>query len=120
MKEERIASYQRISNGKDIDESLAVERLILGKYAKDEDIEFVENYVDIHKSTNEDRPEFNRLIKDIFLGEIDKLVVVGGCDRLSRDIYEIDQIENYVNVEYIIPKVEYIIPKVDYGFEYEN
>ena len=110
MEKIKIASYQRISKGENVDESLVVQKLILEKYAKDNDIEFIGNYVDIHKQTIEDRPEYNRLVKDIFEGKIDKLVIVGGLDRLSRDMSIIDELGYFVKTECIFPKLEYDKP----------
>lgn len=110
MEKIKIASYQRISKGENVDESIVVQKLILEKYAKDNDIEFIGNYVDIHKQTIEDRPEYNRLVKDIFEGKIDELVIVGGLDRLSRNMSVIDEFGYYVKMECIFPKLEYYKP----------
>lgn len=90
-----------------MEESLIVQRLILKKYAEENGIEFVENYVDIHKHTVEDRPAYNRLIKDIFEGKIDMLVVIGGTDRLTRKMEILEKIMQCVKMEFIFTKLEY-------------
>lgn len=107
MKKEKIGCYRRISKGDDIDQSLAVQQVILNKYAKDNNIKFVESYVDTHKQTVEDRPGFNRLMKDILLGKIDTLVVVGGADRLTRNTEILERISYEVKIKFIFPKVNY-------------
>lgn len=105
-KEEKIAPYNRISKGENVEESLIVQKSILKQYAKEKGIEFVENYVDIHKQTVEDRPAFNRLMKDIVLGKIDKVVVVGGLERLSRNHEEMIKIFESVEIDVVYPTIK--------------
>lgn len=106
LEEERIATYQRISKEKNIDESLVVQKSILEQYAKEKGIEFVENYVDIYKQTVEDRPAYNRLMKDILLGKIDKVVVVGGLERLSRNHKDMIKIFESVEIDIVYPTIK--------------
>lgn len=107
MEKIKVASYQRISKGENIDDSLVVQKLILEKFAKDNSLEVIDNYVDIHKQAIEDRPAYNRLVKDIFEGKIDTIIVLGGNERLTRNLETLSKIEQNVKVRYVFPKLQY-------------
>lgn len=100
-KEENVVSYSRHDTKENIDEKLFIDKFILDQYAKEKGIEFVDYYVDIPEQTVESRPQFNRLMKDIELGKIDKVVVLGGIERLSRNHEEIMKILESVEIDII-------------------
>lgn len=113
---EKIAPYQRISRGENVEESLIIQKYILDQYAKEKGIEFVDYYVDIPEQTVESRPQFNRLMKNIELGKIDKVVVLGGIERLSRNHEEMMKILESVEIDII----EQIIKVTNFSNNLEN
>lgn len=98
MEKERIVSYQRILKGENVQTRLLAHQLSLDNYSEENDIEFAENYVDIEETATDDRPNYNRLMQDIAEGNIDKLVVLGSVDRLSKEKSVIDKISKEVEI----------------------
>ena len=63
-------------------------------------VNVVDIYVDLHITSNAERPEYNRLIKDIFEEKINKILVLSDlCLATNYDIRR--KIENTVKVEYL-------------------
>lgn len=77
-------------------ESVGNQRKIIERYLKDNNLNNVDEYVDDGVSgTTFDRPEFNRLIRDIEIGKIN-MVVTKDLSRLGRDYIKTGYyIENY-------------------------
>lgn len=115
-KEENIVSYSRYDTKENIHEKLFIGKFILDQYAKEKGIEFVDYYVDIPEQTVESRPQFNRLMKNIELGKIDKVVVLGGIERLSRNHEEMMKILESVEIDII----EQIIKVTNFSNNLEN
>lgn len=89
------ALYIRLSkedgDGADLSESVINQKKILLDYAKRETLNVVDIYIDDgYTGLNTDRPEFNRMIKDISLGKIN-IVVTKDLSRLSRDYITIGE-----------------------------
>lgn len=89
MEKQRVAIYNRISPGKDLAEEIMQENKIVGAYLENNDIELVGIYRDVNCHTVEERPAYNQVIKDIFEGKVDTLVVTN-ISRLTRN-QEIEQ-----------------------------
>lgn len=97
MEQSRVAIYSRISPEKNLAEEIKKENKIVSAYLENNDIELVGIYRDIECHTVEERPQYNKLIKDIFEGKIDKLVITG-TDRLTRNNEIFEKIENAVEI----------------------
>lgn len=97
MEQSRVAFYNRTSPQKNLAEEIKKENKIISAYLENNDIELVGIYRDIECHTVEERPQYNKLIKDIFEGKIDKLVITG-TNRLTRNIDILEKIENAVEI----------------------
>ena len=72
-------------------ESVVNQKKILLDYAKRETLNVVDIYIDDgYTGLSTDRPEFNRMIKDISFGKIN-MVVTKDLSRLSRDYITIGE-----------------------------
>ena len=70
------------------------------RYYRNNDVEIGDAYFDENCTNDYDRPQYNRLIKDIFEGKINTIMVFGGLDRLTKDESVLDKIKK--NVQEII------------------
>ena len=97
MEKKRVAFYNRTSPQRNLAEEIKKENKIVSAYLENNDIELVGIYRDIECHTVEERPQYNKLIKDIFEGKIDKLVITG-TDRLTRNNEIFVKIANAVEI----------------------
>ena len=104
-----VGLYIRLSREDDdkvlISESITNQKSLLLQYAKENNLNICDIYIDDgYSGTNFDRPNFNRLLKDIELGKIN-MVITKDMSRLGRDyIGTGNLIEKYFpehNVRYI-------------------
>lgn len=83
-----VAIYIRLSKEDDNlgeSESIGNQKLLLTKYVKEQKYTLVDIYIDDgFTGTNFDRPEFQRMLKDIENGKIN-MVITKDLSRLSRD-----------------------------------
>ncbi len=104
----KVAMYIRLSRedgDKQESESIGNQRLIIKRYLEENDLDFIDEYVDDGVSgTTFDRKEFNRLIQDIENKRIN-MVVTKDLSRLGRDYIKTGHyLENYFpekNVRYV-------------------
>lgn len=82
----RVGIYNRTRPGKDLAEEIKKENKVVSKYIENNDVELVGIYRDINCHTVEERPEYNRMIKDIFEGKVDKIAVVEYQSKLTRNL----------------------------------
>ena len=81
----RAALYARFSSDNQRDESIDAQIRAIKTYAQNEGIIIVDEYIDRAKSaTTDERPEFQRMIKDSAAGGFN-LVLVHKLDRFSRN-----------------------------------
>ena len=101
--------YIRLSredeNKKDVSESITNQKSLLLQYVKENNLRVYDIYIDDgYSGTNFDRPDFNRLIRDIELGRVN-MVITKDMSRLGRDYIKTGElIEKYFpehNVRYI-------------------
>lgn len=101
--------YIRLSREDDdkqmMSESITNQKSLLLQYAKENNLVVYDIYIDDgYSGTNFDRPDFNRLMKDIEIGKIN-MVITKDMSRLGRDYIGIGNlIEKYFpehNVRYI-------------------
>ncbi len=79
------ALYARFSSNNQRDESIDAQIRAIQEFARSNDIIIVEEYVDRAKSaTTDDRPEFQRMIKESGEGKF-QLVIVHKLDRFARN-----------------------------------
>lgn len=97
MEQSRVAIYNRISPERNLAEEIKKENKMVSAYLENNDIELVGIYRDIECHTVEERPQYNKLIKDIFEGKVDKLVITG-TDRLTRNFEILEKIRNAVEI----------------------
>ena len=104
-----VGIYIRLSREDDdkklMSESITNQKSLLSQYAKENNLRVYDYYIDDGFSgTNFDRPDFNRLIRDIELGKVN-MVITKDMSRLGRDyIGTGNLIEKYFpehNVRYI-------------------
>lgn len=104
----KVGMYIRLSRedgDKQESESIGNQRLIIKRYLEENDLNFVDEYVDDGVSgTTFDRKDFNRLIRDIENKKIN-MVVTKDLSRLGRDYIKTGYyIENYFpekNIRYV-------------------
>jgi site-specific DNA recombinase len=98
----RTAIYRRLSrDDEQSGESMSIEnqRILLERYAKENGFDVAEIYTDDGWSgTNFDRPDFQRMKRDIELGKID-IVLVKDLSRLGRN-----QIETSLCIQVFFPE----------------
>lgn len=104
-----VGIYIRLSREDDdkvmLSESITNQKSLLLQYAKENDLRVYDIYIDDgYSGTNFDRPDFNRLMRDIELGRVN-MVITKDMSRLGRDyIGTGNLIEKYFpehNVRYI-------------------
>ena len=79
---------QRFPGNNQRDESIDAQERAIRKYAEENDIEIVEEYIDRSRTgTNTDREEFQRMLNDSRYGLFD-LVIVHKLDRFARNRYD--------------------------------
>lgn len=84
----KAAFYARFSSNNQRDESIDAQRRAVMKYAEENDIEIVEEYIDRSKTgTNTDRESFRRMLNDSQYGLFD-MVLVHKLDRFARNRYD--------------------------------
>lgn len=84
----KAALYARFSSNNQRDESIDAQERAIRKYAEENDIEIVEEYIDRSRTgTNTDREEFQRMLNDSRYGLFD-LVIVHKLDRFARNRYD--------------------------------
>lgn len=84
----KVVSYSRYSSDNQREESIEAQQRAILKYCEDKGYELVDHYIDMALSaTNDNRPEFQRMIQDSkkkrFQG-----VVVHKLDRFARNRYD--------------------------------
>lgn len=94
----RVGIYNRTRPGEDLAEEIKKENKVVSKYIENNDVELVGIYRDINCHTVEERPEYNRMIKDIFEGKVDKIAVVEYQSKLTRNLDIQMKIENAVEI----------------------
>lgn len=107
-KQFRVGMYIRLSRedgDKQESESIGNQRLIIKRYLEENNLDFIDEYVDDGISgTTFDRESFNRLIQDIENKKIN-MVVTKDLSRLGRDYIKTGHyLENYFpekNVRYV-------------------
>lgn len=82
----RVGIYNRTRPGEDLAEEIKKENKVVSKYIENNDVELVGIYRDINCHTVEERPEYNRMIKDIFERKVDKIAVVEYQSKLTRNL----------------------------------
>lgn len=103
-KVKKVAPYIRCGINENTEEKMYQYQEWLEQYInKNSDVEIKGLYIDINKSTIDDRPAFYRLMDNILEGKIDKVVVLGGISKLSRNWEEIEEIKEYVEIESVEP-----------------
>lgn len=118
-KVKRIAPYTRYGTMENIEGEMYQKQWLLDQYRdRNKNIEIKNLYVDVNKSAMSDRPEFNRLMEDIIEGKIDKVVVLGGISKLSRNCEEIEKIKEYVEIETVEPTIK--VTNLNNNVENEN
>ena len=106
LKKEKIAPYIRYETLENIEQEMHQKQWLLDQYRdQNKNVEIKDLYIDVNKSAMSDRPAFNRLMKDILDGKIDKVVVLGEISKLSRNCEEIEKIKEYVEIEAIVPTI---------------
>jgi len=96
----RCGSYSRLSKEdmlrKDESSSISSQKMIINSFAKFNNLEIVEEYVDDgYSGGNFNRPAFQRMIQDIESGLIN-CVITKDLSRLGRELYKTgDYIEEY-------------------------
>lgn len=84
----KAAAYARFSSDNQRDESIDAQLRAIRKYAEDNGIEIVEEYIDRAKTgTNADRESFQAMLSDSQYGEF-SLVIVHKLDRFARNRYD--------------------------------
>lgn len=115
----RVAIYTRLSreDGNEESQSIQYQKELLIDYIKKQGWDLIDVYTDDgYSGTNFDRPDFNRMIKDIEIGKID-VVITKDLSRLGR---------NYIRAGYyteeFFPKhnVRYIALNDGYDSEDED
>lgn len=79
-------------------ESLSIEnqRLILRKYATEQNFEIVDEYIDDgYSGTNFDRPDVQRLLDDAKIGKIN-IIIVKDLSRFGRNYIQVGQYVDYI------------------------
>ncbi|HZG16912.1 MAG TPA: recombinase family protein [Candidatus Bathyarchaeia archaeon] len=87
----RVAIYGRVSTDEQAKEgfSIAAQREKLTSFVQSQDWDVFDYYIDEGESAkNTDRPELQRMLKDISLGHID-VVLVYRLDRLTRSVLDL-------------------------------
>ena len=88
VKEYLVAIYIRLSKEDDNlgeSESVGNQKLLLTKYVKEQGYTLVDIYIDDgYTGTNFNRPNFQRMLKDIEIGKVN-MVITKDLSRLSRD-----------------------------------
>lgn len=103
------ASYERISKEDRLkgDESSSIksQRMIIATFAKHNNLNIIEEYVDDgYSGGNFERPAFKRMIEDIKLGKIN-CVITKDLSRLGREMYKTGQ---YIEAFFLEHNVRYI------------
>jgi DNA invertase Pin-like site-specific DNA recombinase len=80
----KATAYVRVST---VGQNEAGQRREITRWLKGNGVEGVEWYVDRESGDRLDRPEFKRLQADVFMGEVD-IVIVYKLDRLSRSLQD--------------------------------
>ena len=84
----KAALYARFSSNNQRDESIDAQERAIRKYAEENDIEIVEEYIDRAKTgTNDRREEFQRMRRDSDTGDFE-VVIVHKLDRFARKRYD--------------------------------
>lgn len=92
------AIYKRVSTHKqeDFGVSLGTQQEKLQAYCSLKNLDNTKDYTDVGSARNTDRPDFQRLMRDIKVGKI-KNVVVWRLDRLTRSIADLDKLVRIFN-----------------------
>lgn len=103
------ASYERISKEDRLrgDESSSIksQRMIIDSYARHNNLNIVEEYVDDgYSGGNFDRSAFKRMVEDIMAGKIN-CVITKDLSRLGREMYKTGQ---YIEEFFLEHNVRYI------------
>lgn len=84
----KAAAYARFSSDNQRDESIDAQLRAIRKYAEDNGIEIIEEYIDRAKTgTNADRESFQAMLSDSQYGDF-SLVIVHKLDRFARNRYD--------------------------------
>ena len=110
--------YLRLSRDDELQgesNSISTQRLILRKYAEQNNFKIIDEYVDDgYSGTNFDRPSFKRMIDDIEAGKI-SCVITKDLSRLGRNYLLTGQ---YIELFFPAHNVRYIA--IDNGVDSEN
>src|SRR5699024_7570062 len=84
----KAVAYARFSSDNQREESISAQIRAINEYAKNNNILMINTYIDEARSaTTDDRPQFQRMIKDSANKSFD-YVIVHKLDRFSRDRYD--------------------------------
>ena len=84
----KAVAYARFSSDMQRGESIDAQLRAIRKYAKENNIIVIDKYIDIAKSgKNDDRPQFQKMIRDSQNGSHD-LIIVHKLDRFARNRYD--------------------------------
>ena len=91
--------YARYSSDSQNEQSIEGQLRVCGQYAKNNDIVIIDTYIDrAMTGTNDNRPDFQRMIKDSNKKQWD-YVIVYKLDRFSRNKYETTILkQQYTNI----------------------
>ncbi|HBW13819.1 MAG TPA: recombinase family protein [Proteiniclasticum sp.] len=84
----KVVSYSRYSSDNQREESIEAQQRAINKYCEDKGYTLTRNYIDLALSaTNDNRPEFQKMISDSKSG-LFQAVVVHKLDRFARNRYD--------------------------------
>lgn len=85
MENKQVAVYIRVGNASQLQERAELHKNALEKYAKQQGLEVVRQYIDLgHSGKNLDRPGMQDLLADIERGQVDTVLVMNRS-HLSRN-----------------------------------
>lgn len=112
----RVAVYERTDKEEIIKRSKRTTTIFIEENLKNENWVSLKWYRDLKKTTNNERPAYNKLIKDIFEEKVNLLIVIGTLETLSSRVKIIDKIKDNISIVCIGNKGE--ISFFDLGTSY--
>ena len=120
----KVAAYLRLSQedgDKDVSDSIVSQKSIINKKVEElgEDFYIVDYYIDDgYTGLNTDRPDFQRMLKDIECGIVNT-IITKDLSRLSRNSFEANY---YIELYFLERNIRYIsvLDNVDTGVKNSN
>lgn len=82
--------YARYSSERQTEQSIEEQLRICNEFAKQNDLEIVDTYIDrAMTSTNDNRPAFQKMLKDAEISGLWQIVLVYAIDRFGRNSIEV-------------------------------